>query len=45
MGLREAVLSDEALAEGVNVYDGHVTHEGVAQAFGLEYTPISQLLG
>ncbi len=44
IGLREAVLSDRALAEGVNVYDGHVTNERVAQALGLEYTPVSQLL-
>ncbi len=44
MGLRETVLSDRALAAGVNVYDGHVTSERVAQALGLEYTPVSQLL-
>ena len=44
MGLREAVLADGAMAEGVNVYDGHVTNERVAQALGLEYTPVSQLL-
>jgi len=44
MGLREAVLSDDTLAKGVNVYDGHVTHEGVAEGLGLEYTPLSQLL-
>jgi alanine dehydrogenase len=44
MGLREAVLSDETLAKGVNIYDGHVTYEGVAEAFGLEHTPVAQLL-
>ncbi len=44
MGRREAMLSDRALAEGVNVYDGHVTNESVAQALSLEYTPISHLL-
>ena len=43
-GFRETVLSDRALAAGVNVYDGHVTSERVAQALGLEYTPVSQLL-
>jgi alanine dehydrogenase len=36
----EAVRSDVALSKGVNVYKGHVTYEAVAQAFGLEYTPL-----
>ncbi len=45
MGLRQAVPSDGALAKGVNVYDGHLANERVAQALGLEYAPVSQLLG
>ena len=43
-GLRSAVMSDECLAKGVNVYDGHVTSEGVAKNLELEYTPLSSLI-
>ena len=43
-GLRSAVMSDECLAKGVNVYDGHVTSEGVAKNLELEYTPLSHLI-
>jgi alanine dehydrogenase len=43
-GLREAVLRDPALAAGVNVYDGHITHPAVAEAFGLENTPLDKVL-
>ena len=43
-GLRSAVMSDECLAKGVNVYDGHVTNEGVAKNLELEYTPLSSLI-
>lgn len=42
-GLR-AALGDPALAKGVNVYAGHVTYEAVANAFGLPYTPLGQVL-
>ena len=43
-GLRNAVMSDECLAKGVNIYDGHVTNEGVAKNLKLEYTPLSKLI-
>ncbi len=43
-GLRKAVMSDECLAKGVNVYDGHVTNESVAKNLKLEYTPLSRLI-
>ena len=43
-GLRSAVMSDECLAKGVNVYDGRVTNEGVAKSLELEYTPLSSLI-
>src|SRR5439155_5738334 len=36
-GLAEAVGRDPALAHGVNVLDGKVTHEAVAEAHGLDY--------
>lgn len=39
-----AALRDPALARGVNVYAGHVTYEAVANAFGLPYTPLAQVL-
>ncbi|MDD4986609.1 MAG: alanine dehydrogenase [Dehalococcoidales bacterium] len=38
-GVREAMKADEALAKGMNVYDGKVTNKNVAEALGLEYTP------
>jgi alanine dehydrogenase len=39
-----AVSSDAALAKGVNVYQGQITYPAVAEAFGLEYTPLDKLL-
>ncbi len=39
-GLREAIARDPALARGVNVLDGKITYEAVAEAHGLEYTPL-----
>ena len=32
--------ADPALAKGVNVLDGKVTYEAVAEAHGLDYTPL-----
>jgi alanine dehydrogenase len=43
-GLREAVAHDAALAKGVNVIDGKVTYEAVADAHGLDYTPLADVL-
>jgi alanine dehydrogenase len=43
-GLREAVLRDRALALGVNVVDGKITYEAVAEAHGLEYTPLESIV-
>jgi alanine dehydrogenase len=43
-GLAEAVARDHSLARGVNVLDGHVTYEAVAEAHDLEYTPIEDVL-
>jgi alanine dehydrogenase len=39
-GLDKAVRESPALAQGVNVRDGKVTNEAVAETFGLEYTPL-----
>ena len=44
LGLREAVERDRALARGVNVVDGKITYEAVAEAHDLEYTPLEELL-
>jgi alanine dehydrogenase len=44
LGLRDAVAADPALAKGVNVLDGEVTYEAVADAFGLAYTPLTEAL-
>ena len=43
-GLRMAIERDPALARGVNVLDGRVTYEAVAEAHGLEYTPLEDVL-
>jgi alanine dehydrogenase len=43
-GVRDAIARDPALAWGVNVMDGKVTYEAVAEAHGLEYSPLSELL-
>jgi alanine dehydrogenase len=43
-GLAEAVHRDPALARGVNVLEGRVTYEAVADAHGLDYTPLDDVL-
>jgi len=43
-GLAEAVARDTALAHGVNVLDGKVTYEAVAEAHGLDYAPLEDVL-
>jgi alanine dehydrogenase len=43
-GLEQAVSRSEPLGKGVNTYKGRVTHPQVAQAVGVPYTPLEQLL-
>jgi len=43
-GLAEAVARDRALARGVNVLDGKITYEAVAEAHGLDYHPLEDVL-
>jgi alanine dehydrogenase len=43
-GLPEAVARDPALARGVNVVEGKVTYEAVADAHGLDYRPLEDVL-
>jgi alanine dehydrogenase len=44
LGVREAITTDPALARGVNVMHGKLTYEAVAEAHGLEYSPLELLL-
>ncbi|MDE6135327.1 MAG: alanine dehydrogenase [Muribaculaceae bacterium] len=41
MGWEAACKADKGLAEGVNMVDGKVTFEAVAQAWDLPYTPLA----
>jgi alanine dehydrogenase len=43
-GLAEAVARDPSLARGVNVLDGKITYEAVAEAHGLDYSPLEDVL-
>ncbi len=43
-GWKRACQEDRALALGLNVVKGKVTYPGVAEAFGLEYTPVEEVL-
>jgi alanine dehydrogenase len=43
-GLRGAVAADPALAKGVNVIEGKITYEAVADAHGIDYTPLEGVL-
>lgn len=39
LGLEAAARKDPVLAKGINILNGAVTHEAVAEAFGLPYRP------
>ena len=43
-GVRAAIASDVSLARGVNVVEGRLTYEAVAEAHGLEYSPLEDVL-
>ncbi|MFY9577829.1 MAG: alanine dehydrogenase [Gaiellaceae bacterium] len=43
-GLADVVARDQALARGVNVLDGKVTYEAVADAHNLDYAPLEDVL-
>jgi alanine dehydrogenase len=43
-GLADAVARDRSLARGVNVLDGKVTYEAVAEAHDLDYAPLADVL-
>ena len=43
LGVTEALARDPALARGVNAMDGKLTYEAVAEAHGLDYSPLDEL--
>ncbi len=43
MGAEVAIQADPSLAKGVNTYKGKITYPAVAEAFGLDYTPLEKL--
>jgi alanine dehydrogenase len=43
-GVREAIARDPALARGVNVLDGKLTYEAVAEAHALPFAPLDEVL-
>jgi alanine dehydrogenase len=43
-GYKIAVRQNPDLARGINIIDGKVTYKGVAEAFGLAYTPLDAVL-
>jgi len=43
-GYTIAVRQNADLAKGINIIDGKVTYQGVADAFGLDYTPLDAVL-
>ncbi|MEO8289816.1 MAG: alanine dehydrogenase [Gaiellaceae bacterium] len=43
-GVREAIAVNRALARGVNVFEGKLTYEAIAEAHGLVYSPLDGVL-
>jgi len=43
-GWRKAILTNRALAKGVNVVNGKVTYQAVAEAHNLPYTPLEDAI-
>lgn len=43
-GLQQAIRENPALMKGVNVYNGQITNEGVADSLGRTYTELTALL-
>jgi len=44
-GWKQALKDDHALLKGLNVVDGQVTYEGVAEAFGMKFVAPETFLG
>jgi len=43
-GYKKAIRENPALKKGLNVFKGHVTHPAVAEALGLEWAPVEDVL-
>ena len=43
-GWKKACQENPEIAAGVNILDGKVTYQAVAEAFGLPYTPLTELI-
>lgn len=43
-GCARAFIADPCLRDGLNIYDGQVTHKAVADALGMTYVPASEAL-
>jgi alanine dehydrogenase len=43
-GWQQACTDNHALRLGLNVVQGKVVYQGVADAFGLAYTPVDQVM-
>src|SRR5215213_2460342 len=43
-GVREAIARSRPLGRGVNGFEGKVTYEAVAEAHGLDYSPLDEVL-
>jgi alanine dehydrogenase len=41
-GVAEAIKRNPGLRSGVNVAGGRITHPAVAQAVGMDFTPVEQ---
>jgi alanine dehydrogenase len=44
LGVRDAIARSRPLGRGVNVFEGKLTYEAVAQAHGLDYSPLDEVL-
>ena len=43
-GWKKAAIENVEIARGLNVVEGKITYKGVAEAFGLDYTPATDVL-
>jgi len=43
-GYKNTILEHEDLMSGLNIHEGIVTHKGVSDAFGMDYTPVNEVI-
>lgn len=43
-GWKKAAVENPALAKGINLVEGKITHQAVADTFNLPYTPLNEIL-